>query len=703
MDVDLDQIRPHVTLTLFQTQQASQLVEDVLERLEALSGTLPTSPAPFEGGALVRFLPRRDVGGMNVSAARYRIKKPPAWLMTVAMGAATSDSEDEDLEELLDGSEDAPRPALLDVDHHLVVLVAMEGFLALYASHDTMRARLTDLLANGMTGSETREVRTPRTAELVGRDAIEAAFVRGDAKSAWLEGLHVPTILKADRKILSGPDLRFALDQFGDQTYTYTAAISELPAAGKARTKRGEPRGLRVGVSYAKNTLWTRSARNLGEFLEGLQELVRLLRGAPAEEPDASEYDRAGLPFVARPLSLAGLDGLSDGFDVGYEAPDLGEKELIAGEAEAAPPASKDPWRKHGRFVVDETRTRACATGGEVVADAYYDANQLARVRFRPIPRSDRHLEILYRVEHYHVDKADPDMVDLDRSLARRNTNFTLRYGSGHVIQNGALFQTRFRDTVFDHWNWLRLKPADDGVEYDLNREKPTKLSATLSRTGQKIEVFDPSAIGAQRSLFCFTKRHPQLVVSPPEVAFDDWWLLCDDGAGEIADFIAISPRNSAITFVHVKGFKKGDHKQISVTPFSEVISQAIKNLRAYEQGHLADMLSARTTPEKDRLVWRHDGVTVDRKAFIAKMTSLRRPLRHVVIFQPRTHETTWKTAVKQHRAGSDTGQVGRMRQLSALLVGAEATFQKLGATLAVVGRAPTGADGASKASSSSA
>jgi hypothetical protein len=56
--------------------------------------------------------------------------------------------------------------------------------------------------------------------------------------------------------------------------------------------------------------------------------------------------------------------------------------------------------------------------------------------------------------------------------------------------------------------------------------------------------------------------------------------LLCDDGAGKLADFIVISPKLQAITFIHVKARGEGEKKTIGVTPFEVVASQAMKNPR---------------------------------------------------------------------------------------------------------------------------
>ncbi|MCW2338219.1 hypothetical protein M2337_002452 [Sphingobium sp. B2D3A] len=663
-----------MTLTLFRADDPAAIVREVTARLDDVALTLPVVPVGI-GDPPRPIVPMvsTDIGALHVETSRYRIEKQPSWFRAPDPVAEENEGDATANGEEIAAVEDE---YLLDVANHLIVLVAAAPFVALYASHDTMRARLTELIGLGATGEDPRQVRLAQTAMPIEREVLENAFVRGNAKSAWLEGLHVPTILKADRKILSGPDLRYALDQFGDQTYTYTAAVSVLPT-----DKPEEKKDLRVGVSYDKNTLWTKSTKNFEEFIAGLQELIGVLTGAKADAVDVSEFVRSGLPFVARPLSAKQMADIKEGFDVGYDTAELID-DVVAGRV-VEPAQERDAWRSHGRFVVDEAETLK-AGGAAVVVDAYYDDRKLATLSMRPVARADRQLEILHRVVGYHVDKADAELAALDRSLGKRNAQMTIRYASGHVIQNGALYQTHFRDAIFERWRWMKLTPADDGMKYDLKAEKPTKPG--ISAKGKSIKIFDPSKIGLQDSLFCYVKKHAASTGSPDDIPIDDWWLLCDDGAGEIADFIAISPKRPSISFIHVKARHKGEKSTISVTPFSEVVSQAVKNLRAYDQGLLGDMLSGRTTANNDGLVWRHDGTVIDRAAFVTAMNGLRKPQRHVLIFQPRISEKTWDKAVEQHRAGKEAGQVGRMRQLSALLSGAQSTFQKLGASMEVTG-----------------
>ncbi|OJX16995.1 MAG: hypothetical protein BGO82_05605 [Devosia sp. 67-54] len=479
--------------------------------------------------------------------------------------------------------------------------------MGIFASQDSMRQRLVELISFGSAGDDRKTISLSRTAEPIDRETLENAFVKGRTKSAWLDGLHVPTELKADRKVLSGPNLRYALDHFDDQTFLYSAAISEVPQAS------GEI--ARIGVSHAKGTLWTKSTKTFDEFADELKSLVKAIRTAIADPKTVADLERAGLPVVAKPAVTASLPLLSDGFDVGYEAPTTQETELLTGEI--SEPVLLDEWQRRGSFVVNEAET-AKARPSEIIAGAYFDSILLATIRFEPVRRTDTSVEILHRVLSYEVDKADERMVALDKSLMKRNTNLTLRYGSGHVVQNSVLYAMRFHDVIFENWQWKKFAPAADGKKYKLRDEKPTK------RGGKGKMVYAPELIGKSDSLFCYVRNNIADLISTASHPVNDWQLLCDDGSGEIADFIALSSNRKLVTFIHVKATKTGSATTISVTPFSEVVSQATKNLRNFDHGLLIQGINDRTTDRNKDLVWRQDGTATNRAKFCTELDKLR-------------------------------------------------------------------------------
>jgi hypothetical protein len=479
---------------------------------------------------------------------------------------------------------------------------------------------------------------------------------------------------------MSGPDLRYALDHFEDQTFTYTAAVSELAQNGPPSSSPPTGKsGYRVGVSHSKYTIWTKPTKKFEQFIDELKEIVFRLDRGSSDQGSLPEVERAGVPFIAHPVESPNLALLEGGFDVAYESPDTRDEEILRGEA-SGEEAARDLWQANGRFVVNFASKTTSIRPHEVLADAFYGNKHLATLRFRPIARADFAVEILVSVEEYIVGKDDPDMIPLDRSLSRRNTFLTIRYSSGHVIQRGKLFAISFRDVIFDAWIWKTFDPAPDGQIYDVGKEKPVKKNA------KQEDVYAPDQIGLQNSLFCFVRNNVQDLIAP--YGGNGWRLLCDDGSGELADFIVHLPEMRSVIFIHVKASKDGSADSIAVTPFSEVVTQATKNLRYFDSGILMKGLKERTTDSNRGLVWQHDGEAINRDEFLEGLTSHHGPLRrHVIILQPRIFRNTWQKFVTAHQSGSEHADVGRMRQLSAVLSTQQEAFRKLDATLKVIGQ----------------
>ena len=663
MDIQLDNLRPHATLSVFRSGDAPSLITEVFSCLEALAKTLPRMPESDANGNHFHEIAGRRPPGLSVRAAWYKIEQSPPWIGAESPTQADGGTGGADKE-----------PLLIDVQHHLVVLMAHEGFVVVFASQETMRARINALIENGGVEDKGKAVRSTRTAARLERSELEQVFVRGRTRNAWLEGLHAPTKMKPSRKIMSGPDLRYAFDAYGDQTFLPSAVVSEH----RDTATTGKSAAFRVGVSHHKYTLWTAATKTFDGFVEEMNRLVRLLKAGPADDGLLPERERAGLPMLARAMEGATLSMLADGFDVSYEVPTTSEKELILGggsdEREAE---DEDPWQRDGQFVVV---MNAGSSPAEIVADALYQETPIARITLRPQWLGNQHIDLLHQVVQYRVAKDHPFLVHLDRSLARRNKRFTLRYGSGHIVQSGTAYELKFSDVIFKQWRWLDFEK--DGEWYKLNQEKPEKNDGS--------HTYDPSRIGQDHSLFCYLKNFAEDLVVP-DVGVKpsaDWMLLCDDGAGEIADFVALDPGHASpfVTFVHVKA-AKGNAADIAWDPFSLVVGQTQKNLRDYDVHHLAEDLARRTNANNRRLVWRRGTQPMDRNDFVAALRRLApHAQRHVIVFQPRILHATWDAAVTGHRNSQYNANVGRMRHVSTSLSLTEEELRRLGATFTVFG-----------------
>ncbi|MBB2506311.1 hypothetical protein [Amycolatopsis echigonensis] len=96
-------------------------------------------------------------------------------------------------------------------------------------------------------------------------------------------------------------------------------------------------------------------------------------------------------------------------------------------------------------------------------------------------------------------------------------------YESGHVYSGGRICKRKSRVVPFQNWRFM------DFQNTKVDQEKPFGL---LSST----EIHHRIGADGDNSLFHWVSRH-----------YNDGWLICDDGAGEIADFLHIGPDGTRV------------------------------------------------------------------------------------------------------------------------------------------------------------
>ncbi|HEX3648273.1 MAG TPA: hypothetical protein VHV49_07585, partial [Pseudonocardiaceae bacterium] len=177
-----------------------------------------------------------------------------------------------------------------------------------------------------------------------------------------------------------------------------------------------------------------------------------------------------------------------------------------------------------------------------------------------------------------------------------------------------------------------------DFAGFDVAREKP-RLKPDRS-------LHDVIADADDDSLFAW-------VVT----TYDTDWLLCDDGAGEVADFLHLA-NNGMLTVIHVKAAgARTPGRRIAVTRFEQVVSQAEKNTRfLVDSEALADRLAGPRT--SGSAAWR-DGQRVAASEFVDALRTRRRSDRtEVVIVQPhllRAAHDTAREAIDDGRPNRDS------------------------------------------------
>jgi hypothetical protein len=466
---------------------------------------------------------------------------------------------------------------------------------------------------------------------------MKSAFVAGKPRTLWLKGTHRPDTVKADNKVLTGRDLRDALDPIGDQTYRYTAVRCESP---------GQPLGHVVGVAVDQSRVWAKRSEDWSEFVAAM---LTALDALAAATPATTEL----LPVLA--IAGADLAGVEHAFDLGITPPEL----LTIGPTEAPAMLTR----------LQELEDLAYSTAFDVTGTAGSTALE-ARVTQSGTHLGDLALEIKVDDERVTADvtraTAAPgheNAFEQVRACCEIPEMVTIFYESDHSIVDGQVCALRHRDVAFDGFRWADLSA------FDVDREKPANMAE----------------LGTDQSLFSWTLNEWPNGAGIPG---GRGWLLCDDRPGETCDFVHVDESDPTLpptlSLIHVKGAKsRSPNRQISVVAYETVTGQAVKNLRHLDRALLEQGIGGSVTRAQP-LVWQN-GVATTLQQFQSHVANLPPTLRRrVVIVQP--HVT--QTALNRARHSTTGPDVARRQQLETLLVGARANVQAMGAEFVVVGDA---------------
>jgi hypothetical protein len=256
--------------------------------------------------------------------------------------------------------------------------------------------------------------------------------------------------------------------------------------------------------------------------------------------------------------------------------------------------------------------------------------------------------------------------IELGAISVLKKQGLSIRYESGHTISDGFIYEMKFRDQPFEEWDWVDL------AGYDVSQEKPLSGKTVLfERIGESTDD--------QRSLFSWVAEN-----------FTDGWLACDDGAGEVADFIHIDDMKipPVVTLIHVKGSgSSAVGREISATDYEVVCGQTVKNVRYLDGKNLAQELAKPVGKgakgEKFKATW-HDGLRQpNRQGLIAAANALSsNHKRRVVVLQPRVTQSE----LTKSRTSATPAKQNRLHQLDALLLATQASLRSLGVELTVYG-----------------
>lgn len=545
----------------------------------------------------------------------------------------------------------------VDVGHCLMTLVESNGTYGVYASSKEVATAVEKLLQNAAFAKELG-------CSLISESVLEQAFLgEHPTRSLWLAGVHPRSSFKADSKVLSGMDVGGTLDPHGDHTYAFSAARSEWKYGNQTRI---------VGVTPGKARLWVGSTNSLEEFYKTVHALLQQLQNKSGREP--------AFPFLARRAKK--LSEASGAFDISFET--------ITGE----PPAK---WLK----LDDETRERREAWFERGIFEI---VNLSAKTpKFKIAAQLDGEHKGHFRLEIEQgksEGKLALNCLGQDKRGALSEEDFgvvrsfvedglgKVRFSSGHTVVGKDLYLQEFSDREYKGWK------NRDFNGFDVKTEKPYGIPHCVepkdckktpnvctpdNPCGARNRSFLPSLIGhdsngSGKSLFTWVVEN-----------WNTGLLICDDGGGEIADFVHLSfdandntPRK--LTLIHVKGANSRDAgRRVSTSAFEIVVGQAMKNLKYLD----AKLLQVRLGNRNDHLPgWENGSLTSGvREKLGREANNTRAALElEVAIVQPHVRESTRVEVLKD----PEKETYKQLAQLNTLLLEAEAACRRLNAEFSV-------------------
>jgi hypothetical protein len=650
----IDQLQPYRSLLLARIQDSAtvtRLIGDCLDDIEKILKLKIESEAGDDDRERVKVSRKNPEGttrdGLDNGFIHYKLRKPVSW---------TESNE------------------IYDVENHLVLLTRKTntGFLAVYQSENSRRRKIRNSFSSPSYEGLQHLMR-------VDPDRLNSAFFGDAVRTLWLSGMHRRVPVKADAKILSGQDLKYALDPLNDQTFYFTAARSQSDALGT------------VGISPMKSRVWTRRSGSWEEYRKGVSRILDRLG-----DNETADEEHHPLPVLAD-LAKQKTD-LGTPYDVVLQPPELLTSDV---NRENEGQQILEEWAYNTYFDVSED-----SDSPNVEATLYHRDDEIGSIKIElnisdPTDIEVENIEITPDPEEVEDEEKKRLLKEIE-SLCSRTGLLKIYYDSGHTLSGGSLYSVRFQDRPFKQFIWASF---DD--EYDVTKEKPSDFP------GDKDTVQWDEPTGAQdkdgdevnRSLFHWVYKN-----WPPDV--DCWdqskppnnweerddsqgWLAIDDGAMEIADFIHYDPDpdSPVISLIHVKGAGSNSNgRQISVANYEVVAGQAVKNLRRLENTTLAAALRKGADTKVGSFVW-EDGELVEVEDEGDEEKSRRDEMadaiedqdtdveRRVVIIQPHVRNSYYENV----RDGSGGQNQTRLWQLDALLNGARQSCNGLGAKFWVI------------------
>jgi hypothetical protein len=518
------------------------------------------------------------------------------------------------------GTADAP---YMDTRHELMVVLRYHRFVAVHGDQ-SLRDGVLRWLDND----------PPPPFRRVSRSVLQGAFLRGAARGLWLHGTHARRSTKPDSENLSGQSLADALNAFSHSTFALNSVRALVPDDGSFAAITGV-----IGTTPRKSLVWNGPNSTFADFIAITTEALRLVEETIAL---SRQVER---PY---PLLAAEVDDLTSVHSA-YEISSLAPEDLSAG-----PDASED------MLAAAESLQRALLEVHGAANAPHFDISvgvsgaivgtvrcTVRQVRNRVVLRFG-----------FQGEPSDPASARLVLDALNHHDLLTIYYASGHSIHGGSIFLPRIHGAAFPRWEF------EDFDNFRLITEKPEAASTA--------ELHERVGSSADDSLFGWTVRQYS----------SGGWLTCDDGPGEVADFVHLD-NDGTLRLIHVKAaHSESPARQVSASAYEVVASQASKNIGFLDVPTLRDRLD--NPGSKHRATWHNGFRAEDRQGLVAALAT-RSPIAplEVVIIQPHLAEGRYRYL--QAQGGSLSEDALRLERLESLLNSCRGAITGVGGDLVVI------------------
>ncbi|NRN64295.1 hypothetical protein GC106_15010 [Kibdelosporangium sp. 4NS15] len=438
---------------------------------------------------------------------------------------------------------------------------------------------------------------------LISTDVLSDIF-RGDGNNGWMRGVHRRRTTKPDSKAMGGMRIQDALDPIADGSYALTAAKVDFQPAEESVL-------LRDGVTFsAKSRVSWKPTPNFEVFLKIAAELLDLLEKSLTAErsPDA--------PFRYLAVMEEDLARVHGAFDVSITTPD---------QLRTEPNVDDDQITRAERLRDVLLEVRGDPGGAAAIVDVGDGGSVAGALVIKPVETRGG---FAMDVRLSGPPSAERIVREIKDAIGDGDL-LTVHYESGHAFTAGKIYRENLADQPFSNLLF------EDFTGFQVTKEKPDV------RGDQAIH--DAIARDGDDSLFAWVVQQ-----------FGDDWLLCDDGAGEVADFLHLD-NEGTLTAIQVKAADNSSrYRRIAVTRFEQVVSQAEKNIGLLDNSVLIDRL---TRPRITKPAAWYEGKRIRSDLFVHQLgTRVTRDRTRVVIIQPHL----LKSVYDQARATMDAGQPNR-------------------------------------------